>query len=62
MNNNMDEKILLGFTGHTYYDSESETSTSCGNCDGARCHNCRKCFWHSETESYSYEEFTILDE
>ena len=28
-------------TGHLYYNSIYETSDSCGNCDGAKCGNCK---------------------
>lgn len=32
------------YTGHMYRNSPYETSSSCGNCDGARCDNCSLIF------------------
>ena len=30
------------YTGHLYRGSSYETYDSCGNCNGANCHNCKK--------------------
>lgn len=31
-------------SGHMYVDSNYETSTNCGNCYGANCDTCQKCW------------------
>lgn len=38
---NMYVKVL---TGHMHYGSPYETSSDCGNCDGARCDRCREAY------------------
>ena len=43
-------------TGHMYRNSAHETADSCGNCDGARCHNCVDIFEFNGERYDTYEE------
>ena len=43
------------YTGHSHFNSPFETDDSCGNCDGAKCHICKK-ITEDENEQISIED------
>lgn len=46
-----------------YYGSPYETSSDCGNCDGARCHRCRELWDTEDGETFdSYPEALAHEE
>ena len=50
--------ITLVLTGHMYVGSAIETSSDCGNCNGARCESCRK-NWEFNGRTYTSFEAAV---